>query len=113
MDEERIQLTLEESGERIDALLARTFPALSRSLIQKCIEAGGVTLDGKTVKKNAKTVAGATVEFCFPETEELELLPPTGDSIPAPFIGAESAAIHSIRDPRVEIEETALKREEK
>ena len=40
MDEERIQLTLEESGERIDALLARTFPDLSRSLIQKCIEAG-------------------------------------------------------------------------
>ena len=75
MDEERIQLTLEESGERIDALLARTFPALSRSLIQKCIEAGGVTLDGKTLKKNAKTVAGATVEFCFPETEELPLTP--------------------------------------
>ncbi len=48
----------------------------------------------------------------LPPEEELELLPPTGDSIPAPFIGAESAAIHSIRDPRVEIEETALKREE-
>jgi len=75
MDEERIQLTLEESGERIDALLARTFPDLSRSLIQKCMEAGGVTLDGKPVKKNAKSVAGAVVEFCFPETEELPLEP--------------------------------------
>ena len=75
MDEERIQLTSEESGERIDALLSRIYPGLSRSLIQKCIEAGGVTLDGKTVKKNAKTVAGATVEFCFPETEELPLTP--------------------------------------
>ena len=75
MDEERIQLTLEESGERIDALLARTFPALSRSLIQKCMEAGGVTIDGRPVKKNAKAVAGAVVEFCFPETGELPLEP--------------------------------------
>ena len=37
MDEERIQLTSEESGERIDALLSRIYPDLSRSLIQKCL----------------------------------------------------------------------------
>ena len=53
MDENRIQLQAEESGERIDALLARTFPALSRSLIQRCMEEGAVTADGRTVKKNA------------------------------------------------------------
>ena len=75
MDEERIQLTAEESGERIDALLARIYPALSRSLIQKCIEAGGVTLNGKAVKKNARGAAGDVLLFAFPETEALPLEP--------------------------------------
>ena len=71
MDEERIQLTAEESGERIDALLARAFPALSRSLIQKCMEAGTVTVNGRAVKKNARGAAGDVLLFRFPETEEL------------------------------------------
>ena len=71
MDEERIQLTAEESGERIDALLARIYPALSRSLIQKCMEAGAVTLNGRPVKKNARGAAGDVLLFAFPETAEL------------------------------------------
>ena len=73
MDEERIQITAEESGERIDALLARSFPALSRSLIQKCMEAGAVTLNGKAVKKNARGSAGDVLLFSFPDTEELPI----------------------------------------
>ena len=73
MDEERIQITDEESGERIDALLSRKFPALSRSLIQKCMEAGAVTLNGKTVKKNARGSAGDVLLFSFPDTEELPI----------------------------------------
>ena len=73
MDEERIQITAEESGERIDALLARTFPALSRSLIQKCMEAGAVTVNGKAVKKNTRAAAGDLLLFSFPETAELPI----------------------------------------
>lgn len=73
MDEERIQLTAEESGERIDALLARTFPALSRSLIQKCMEAGAVTINGRPVKKNTRGSAGDEIVFVFPETEALPI----------------------------------------
>ena len=75
MDEERIQLTLEESGERIDALLSRKFPALSRSLIQKCMEAGTVTVNGKPVKKNARPNTGDEIVFAFPETESLPVEP--------------------------------------
>ena len=71
MDEERIQLTAEESGERIDALLARAFPAVSRSLIQKCMEAGTVTRNGSAVRKNARGAAGDVICFAFPDTEEL------------------------------------------
>ena len=73
MDEERIQISAEESGERIDALLARTFPALSRSLIQKCMEAGAVMLNGKAVKKNARGSAGDVLLFSFPDTAELPI----------------------------------------
>ena len=73
MDEERIQLTSEESGERIDALLSRIYPGLSRSLIQKCIEAGAVTLDGRAIKKNARAQAGGELLFRFPETAALPL----------------------------------------
>ena len=75
MDENRIQLQAEESGERIDALLARSFPALSRSLIQRCMEEGAVTADGRAVKKNARARAGALIELALPETEELPLVP--------------------------------------
>ena len=75
MDGERIQISAEESGERIDALLARIFPALSRSLIQKCMEQGGVTLNGKTVRKNARGTEGDVLLFTFPETEALPLEP--------------------------------------
>ena len=71
MDEERIQITDEESGERIDALLSRKFPALSRSLIQKCMEAGTVIVNGKPVKKNARANGGDEIVFAFPETEAL------------------------------------------
>ena len=75
MDEERIQITDEESGERIDALLSHKFPALSRSLIQKCMEAGTVTVNGKPVKKNARANAGDEIVFAFPETESLPVEP--------------------------------------
>ena len=66
MDGERIQISAEESGERIDALLARIFPALSRSLIQKCMEQGAVTLNGRPAKKNARAAEGDLVDFVLP-----------------------------------------------
>ena len=75
MDENRIQTAAEESGERIDALLARTFPSLSRSLIQRCMAEGAVTVDGRPVKKNARSTAGSLIELTLPETEELPLVP--------------------------------------
>ena len=75
MDGERIQISAEESGERIDALLARIFPSLSRSLIQKCMELGAVTVNGQPVKKNARAAAGDVIDFVLPETEELPLEP--------------------------------------
>ena len=48
----------EESGERIDALLARSIDALTRSQAQRLLDAGAVTLSGAPVKKNRKTAPG-------------------------------------------------------
>ncbi len=75
MDEERILISAEESGERIDALLAHIYPSLSRTLIQKCIDSGGITLNGKQTKKNARPVTGDELVICFPDADELPLSP--------------------------------------
>ena len=63
MSAEILNITAEESGERIDALLARSLTELSRSAAQRLIEEGRVTLDGRPVKKNKKTEAGEVYEL--------------------------------------------------
>ena len=47
-------LTLDKTGERLDAALARLVPSLSRSQAQRLIEQGAVTHGGQPVKKNEK-----------------------------------------------------------
>ena len=75
MEEDLLQITAEESGERIDALLARSVPALSRSAAQRLLEEGLVTLLGKPVRKNYRCAAGDRFELVLPEPEDLPLIP--------------------------------------
>ena len=75
MDENFICITAEESGERIDALLARALPSLSRSQVQKLLEQGMVTLNGRELKKNFRCSAGEGYEVLLPEPAELPLIP--------------------------------------
>ena len=76
MEEDLLQITAEESGERIDALLARLLPELSRSAAQRLLEEGRVSLSGRPVKKNYKCSAGDCFLVDLPEApEETELLP--------------------------------------
>ena len=70
-----ITITAEESGERIDALLARALPSLSRSQLQKLLEQGAVTLDGRGLKKNFRCSAGECYELILPEPDDLPLIP--------------------------------------
>ena len=51
------------AGYRLDKLLAEKFPQQSRSELQKLIEAGGVTVNGRSVKAHAKLKLGDAVEF--------------------------------------------------
>ena len=75
MDENNICITAEESGERIDALLARTLPSLSRSQVQKLLEQGMVTLNGRELKKNFRCSAEESYEVLLPEPADLPLIP--------------------------------------
>ena len=67
MEEEILSIIAEESGERIDALLARTVEGLSRSAAQRLIEQGAVLLEGKPVQKNTRCSAGDRITVAMPE----------------------------------------------
>ena len=96
MDEGVIQITIEESGERIDALLARILPQYSRSQIQKCLDSGAVLLDGRPLKKNYRGNAGEVIELFLPETQDIPL---EAQDIPLDVV-YEDADIIVINKPR-------------
>ena len=74
MDENIVTIVAEESGDRVDALLARSIDSMTRSAAQRLIEDGAVLLGGKAVKKNYKCAAGDRFEVLLPEAEETELV---------------------------------------
>ena len=65
MEQRTIQT--QESAERIDALLARSLPELTRSAAQRLLAQGAVTKDGAPVKKNYKTIPGDTFVVTLPD----------------------------------------------
>lgn len=75
MEEESIiiELIAEESGERLDALLARKLPELTRSRIQRLIEQGAVTVSGTAARKNYRVRGGETLCLELPESVPVEL----------------------------------------
>ena len=75
MEDEILLIQAEESGERIDALLAHTVEGLSRSAAQRLLEEGNVLLHGQPVRKNYKCAAGDCLEVCLPPPEDVELVP--------------------------------------
>lgn len=68
-------ISAQESGERIDALLARNIDALTRSGAQRLLDAGAVTLAGAPLKKNYRTRAGEEYSVTLPELAEAPLTP--------------------------------------
>ena len=74
MDEEIITICAQESGERIDALLARLIEGMSRNAAQKLLDEGKVSLGGQAVKKNYKCRCGDIFQVELPEPECTELV---------------------------------------
>ncbi len=66
MDRE-LTIIVRESGERIDALLARSVGDLSRSAAQRLLERGMATVNGVPARKNRICAAGDVIELSLPE----------------------------------------------
>ena len=62
-----------EGGQRIDAFLAGALDGMTRSAVQKLIEGGGVTMDGKPVRKNHRTSQGEIFEIDIPAPRVIDI----------------------------------------
>ena len=74
-DDNIIRITAQESAERIDALLARCVPELTRSAAVRLIDGGAVSVGGRAVKKNYKCAPGDEITLVMPLTADCELRP--------------------------------------
>ena len=68
-------VTCTETGVRIDVALTQLLEDVTRSAAQRLLEEGRVTCDGRTVKKNEKTVAGQILTVDLPEPEAVDIVP--------------------------------------
>ena len=68
-----MRLELDQTGERLDAAIARLEPELSRSQAQRLLEERLVTFEGKPLKKNEKSRAGMILDITLPEAAETDL----------------------------------------
>ena len=69
-----ITINCAEDNVRVDVFLADNIPEMTRSGIQRIIEAGGVTVSGKTIKKNHRSSSGEVYEVVLPEPEDTEVM---------------------------------------
>ncbi len=60
------------NSQRIDKVIAEQLPQMSRSHIQKIMDDGGVTADGRQVDKSYKPSPGAVIVLELPELRVLE-----------------------------------------
>jgi 23S rRNA pseudouridine1911/1915/1917 synthase len=59
----------EQAGMRVDALIAKTFPQISRAKIQRSIRKSLVTIDGESAKPSHRVKVNQTVQFELPPVE--------------------------------------------
>ena len=93
---DNMEFIVQESGERIDALLAREIEGLTRSAAQRLVSDGAVFVNGAEVKKNYKCRTGDAVYVELPEPEPAELLP---QDIPLDIV-YEDADVVVVNKPR-------------
>ena len=58
---QRLTVSPEEAGVRIDKYLAEQLPDITRSYLQKLLKDGSVQMNGTPVKASTKTAAGAVM----------------------------------------------------
>jgi 23S rRNA pseudouridine1911/1915/1917 synthase len=84
MPSEIKQFTASVPEARLDLFLTKVFPAFSRGFLQKLIQEGRVTMDGKVCLKPSKALKpGVAIVVEVPEIRPLEMLP---EAMPIPII---------------------------
>lgn len=75
MTEEYILVSEENAGERLDKLIAKEIPELSRNAVQKLINDSLVFVNSEAVSKSVKVKQGDEIVFEIPEPVELKAEP--------------------------------------
>ena len=70
-----LNLRVDQADRRVDQFLADALPQLTRSAAQKLLEEGAVTLNGRPVKKNYKTVSGDVLVVVLPDPAPVDIVP--------------------------------------
>lgn len=79
----RIRIRRKLPGRRLDKYLHGRFPRLSRTMIQKLIKSGDITVNGRPTKPSYEMEAGDEVDLVIPPPEPYELIP---ENIPLEII---------------------------
>jgi 23S rRNA pseudouridine1911/1915/1917 synthase len=66
MSERQKTITIHQPGERLDKAVAKLLPDLSRSQVQRLIDEGRVTIDGKLAKAAMRLEGGERATIAFP-----------------------------------------------
>lgn len=93
---ESLIVSEKESGMRLDSFLGEKFPEYSRSYIQKMIQAGNVTVNGKQKKNGYKVAYGEQISILIEPPKELEV---EAENIPLDIL-YEDADIIIINKPK-------------
>lgn len=80
MNPKTVTVFAETDGERVDALLARAIPDLSRTAAQRLLESGAVTRRGAPLRKNQRAAAGDVFEVAL--SAPPEETPTAAENIP-------------------------------
>ena len=72
---QQTELEVVEGGERIDRYLAQQRPDLSRACVQKLVEDGLVTVNGRSVRSSYRLRAGDQIVLSIPPPEPLNAQP--------------------------------------
>ena len=73
MNMNKMQIQVETGGERVDRFLSEQLEGMTRSAVQKLLENGCVSCNGKLLDKNARPAAGSILEVVLPQPEELQV----------------------------------------
>ncbi len=72
---EKLRIRRRVVGRRLDKYLHGRFPRISRTMMQRLIKQGDVTINGRTVKCSYEPAAGDIVELRVPPPEPTDVIP--------------------------------------